>query len=141
MLRKDELFEIKLHGLPKRHKRELEATLRDFAAGLNSLPDAALSLRRNKPSSRHSNQNHIYSGSGSKHILLSSGFYIRPADLAYTSMLTGTHSSGTSLSRPAISSQMVILEQKVESYLYDIPEGLFLRYILITDEEKKKIVI
>ena len=32
-------------------------------------------------------------------------------------------------------------EQKVESYLRDIPEGLYPRHVLMTDKEKKKLVV
>jgi len=141
MLRKDKLFEIKVHGLPKRKKRELEATLRDFTAGLEGSPDAGSSSRRNKQSSRQSNSNRIYSGSGSKHASSSSGSNARPADSAYASMSTGAHSSGTSLGKSATSARMNMGEQKVESYLRDIPEGLYPRHVLMTDKEKKKLVV
>ena len=40
-----------------------------------------------------------------------------------------------------MSSRMDMSEQKVESYLRDIPEGLFPRHMLMTDEEKEKIVV
>ena len=141
-LRKDKLFEIKIHGLPKRKKRELESTLRDFAASLQSSPDASSSQRK-KQSSRHANRNHMYSGSGSmsKHASSSSGSYNRPVDSAYASMSTGAHSSGASLGRPSMSSRVKSSEQKVESYLRDIPEGLYPRNVMMTDKEKKKIVV
>ena len=40
-----------------------------------------------------------------------------------------------------MSSRMNMSEQKVESYLRDIPEGLFPRHVLMTDKEKKKLVV
>ncbi|UKZ49824.1 hypothetical protein TrVGV298_004077 [Trichoderma virens] len=63
MLRKDKLFEIKIHGLPKRKKRELEATLREFTASLGDSPDTS-SSQRNKKSSRHATRDRIQGGNG-----------------------------------------------------------------------------
>lgn len=143
MLRKEKLFEIKIHGLPKRKRRELETTLRDFAAGLGDSPAASSSQR--KKSSRHTNRNRMYSGSGSmsmsKHASSSSGSNMRPVDSAYASMSTGATSSGTPLNRPTIGLRAKSSEQKVESYLRDIPEGLYPRPMALTDREKKKLVV
>ncbi|RMJ11715.1 hypothetical protein CDV36_008625 [Fusarium kuroshium] len=142
LLRKEKLFEIKVHGLPKKKKRELEATLRDFAASLEGSPDTSSSQKKKK-SSRHANRDNMYSASGSfsKHASSSSGSNFRPADSAYASMSTGAKSSGTSLNRPIMGSQTRSSEQKVESYLRDIPEGLYPRHMIMTDKERKKLVV
>ncbi|KAH7237906.1 frequency clock protein [Fusarium solani] len=139
MVRKDKLFEIKVHGLPKEKKRELEATLRDFAASLDGPPGASSSQRKKKPS-RH-NDDHIYSGSGIqlKHASSSSS-NLRPADSAYASITTGAKSSTTSLSRPPIRSTESS-KQKVENYLQDIPDGLDSRYVIMIDKELKNVVV
>lgn len=142
MLRKDKLFEIKIHGLPKRKRRELEATLRDFTASLDGSPNTS-SSPRNKVSSRHQNRDRMHSaasGSVSKHAPSSSGSHTRPVDSAYHSMSTGAHSSGTSLYHPS-TSRVKSSEQKVENYLRDIPEGLYPRHVLMTDKEKKKVIV
>lgn len=142
MLRKDKLFEIKIHGLPKRKKRELETALRDFAATLQDSPGASSSQQ--KKSSKLANRDHMYSASGSasKHASSSSGSNVRPVDSAYASMSTGEHSSGMSLGRPHnMSSRVKSSEQKVESYLRDIPKGLYPRHTAMTDKERKKIVV
>ena len=141
MLRKDKLFEIKIHGLPKRKKRELEATLRDFTVGLDSSLDAGSSSHQNKVSRDQRERIYSASGSMSKHASSSSGSNNRPVDSAYASMSTGAHSSGASLSRPSMSARAKSSEQKVESYLRDIPEGLYPRHVLMTDKEKKKLVV
>lgn len=145
MLRKDKLFEIKIHGLPKRKKRELEATLREFAASLGDSPDTSSSQRNNKKSSRHATRDRMYSGSGSmslsKHASSSSGSHTRPVDSAYASMSIGAGSSGTSLNRPQGGSRFRSNEQKVENYLRDIPEGLYPRFVSMTEKEKKKLVV
>ncbi|KAL7910934.1 frequency clock protein [Trichoderma velutinum] len=144
MLRKDKLFEIKIHGLPKRKKRELEATLRDFTASLGDSPDTS-SSQRNKKSSRHATRDRMYAGSGSKsqskHASSSSGSNTRPVDSAYASMSTGAGSSGTSLNRPQGGSRFKTNEQKVENYLREIPEGLYPRFVAMTEKEKKKLVV
>ncbi|KAG4259692.1 hypothetical protein FPRO03_12734 [Fusarium proliferatum] len=136
MLRKEKLFEIKVHGLPKKKKRELEATLRDFAASLEGSPNAS---SRQKKNSRHATRENMYSGSGSKHASSSSGSNFRPADSAYASMSTGAN-SGTSVSRPSMGSQAKSSEA-VESYLRDIPEGLYPRHMIMTEKERKKLVV
>lgn len=144
MLRKDKLFEIKIHGLPKRKKRELEATLRDFTTSLGDSPDTS-SSKRDKKSSRHATRDRMYSGSGSmslsKHASSSSGSHTQPVDSAYASMSTGAGSSGTSLNRPQGGSRFKSNEQKVENYLRDIPEGLYPRSLSMTEKDKKKLVV
>ncbi|TWU78275.1 hypothetical protein ED733_008267 [Metarhizium rileyi] len=140
MLRKDKLFEIKYHGLAKRRRRELETTLRDFAASIEDSPDASSSQR--KKSSRHATRDNMYSASGSasKHASSSSGSNARPVDSAYASMSSGANSSGVSLARPSAGSR-VGNNQKVENYLRDIPEGLYPRHMILTDKDKKKLVV
>lgn len=133
MLRKDKLFEIKVHGLPRRKKRELEATLRDFAAGLPGSPQSS--------SRNMSRRADVPSGSGSKHASSSSGSNARPVDSAYASMSTGANSSGTSLGKTSMRRAAKVSEQKVENYLRDIPEGLYPRHMALTDKERKKIVV
>ncbi|KAH6983125.1 frequency clock protein [Ilyonectria sp. MPI-CAGE-AT-0026] len=141
MLRKEKLFEIKVHGLPNTKKRELEATLRDFAAGLGSSPSGS-SSQRNKKSSRHANRDRMYSASGSmsKHAPSTSDSYFRHADSAYASMSIGAK-SGTSLARPMMMGSKDANEKKVQSYLRDIPEGLYPRHMIMTERERKKLVV
>ncbi|KAF7541557.1 hypothetical protein G7Z17_g11926 [Cylindrodendrum hubeiense] len=141
MLRKEKLFEIKVHGLPNTKKRELEATLRDFAAGLGSSPGGSSSQRNNK-SSRHTTRDHMYSASGSmsKHASSTTDSHFRPTDSAYASMSTGAKSGG-SLVRPMMVGSKDANEKKVQSYLRDIPEGLYPRQMIMTERERKKLVV
>lgn len=142
LLRKDKLFEIKVHGLPKKKKRELEATLRDFASSLEG--SVTSSHQRKKPSK------HLGRPQGtslnSKHASSSSS-HSRPVDSAYASMSTGPSSVGPnassiSLGRPSsLARGRSSADQKVERYLEDIPEGLFPRQVAMTDKEKKKLVV
>lgn len=141
MLKKDQLFEIKYHGLPKRKRRELETTLRDFAASIGGASDPSSSQR--KKSSRHTSRNHLYadSGSVSKHASSSSGSNARPADSAYASMSSGANSIGTALTTHPSASSRLKSDQKVENYLRDIPEGLYPRHTVLTDKERKRLVV
>lgn len=138
LLRKDKLFEIKVHGLPKKKKRELEATLRDFASSLEGSVTSSNQLK-NPPKSvgRLPGSSH-----NSKHASSSSS-HSRPVDSAYASMSTGPSSVGPSVSmgRPSLGRGRSSTEQKVESYLDDIPQGLFPRQVAMTDKEKKKLVV
>ncbi|KAK3180129.1 hypothetical protein K4F52_008431 [Lecanicillium sp. MT-2017a] len=137
MLKKEKLFEIKVHGLPKRKRRELEATLREFTAGLEGSPDTS-SSRRKKSSKREDVSG---AGSMSKQASSSSGSNTRPVDSAYASMSTGANSSGASLGRKSNRMGAKASEQKVESYLRDIPEGLYPRHVAMTDKDRKKVVV
>lgn len=140
LLRKDRLFEIKVHGLAGSKRRELESTLRDFAASLEGSP--ATSVQRKK-SSKHANRLQG-SSSNSKHASSSSS-HSRPVDSAYASMSTGRSSTGpnpNSVSlRPSLGRTKSSNDHKVETYLQDIPEGLFPRPVAMTDKEKKKLVV
>ena len=168
ILEKEKLFEIKVHGLPRRKKQELEATLRDFAASLGDSPSSdGTSQRKREKSSvsskeRSSNHHHHphslshshnhshnpaqYSsgGSRSKHASNSSS-RSRPVDSAYASMSTGAHSNGPSLARQPFggSKARASSEQKVERYLQEIPQGLHPNYGLRTlgDKDKKKLIV
>jgi hypothetical protein len=141
MLRKEKLFEIKVHGPPKREKREPEATLRGFVACLEGSPDVS-SSQCNK-ASRHPNHDRTYLnlGATSNHASSSSKSNARPADSAHASMSTGNNSSGASLRRLSTTSRLRTSEQKVESYLRDIPEGLYPGRVIMTGKEKKKLVV
>ncbi|KUI61682.1 Frequency clock protein [Cytospora mali] len=143
LLREDKLFELKIHGLPRTKKRELEATLRDFASSLEGSP--AESSHRAKKSSKHVDRLKG-SISNSKHASSSSS-RSRPVDSAYASMSTGpssiglTNASSGSFSRPWLARARSAADQKVESYLQDIPEGLFPRPVVLTEKDKKKLVV
>ncbi|KAG6185060.1 hypothetical protein E4U47_001673 [Claviceps purpurea] len=140
MMKKDKLFEIKYHGLPKSKRRELETTLRDFAGSIEGSLNETPSQR--KKLLRQSNRDHMYSDSAfaSKHASSSSGSNNRPVDSAYASMSSGANSSGTYPGRTMTKSRAKN-DLKVESYLRDIPEGLYPRNITLTDREKKKLVV
>lgn len=148
MMRREKLFEIKVHGLPKRKKRELEATLRDFAASLEGSSESQ--SQRKTPPGRHPKSMYSSGETRSKHASSSSS-RSRPVDSAYASMSTGPssnarsrapHSTSASQGRPSASSRPnMSADQKVEEYLRDTPDGLFPRSVVMTDKDRKKLVV
>ena len=143
MMRKEKLFEIKVHGLPGWRKRELEATLRDFAAGLQS--ESGSRESRESPSQHRKSARHGKHPYFSKHDSVYSS-RSRPVDSAYASMSTGPSSNAPnsvvpSLGRPSMLSRTKSSQQKVENYLRDTPDGLFPRRLEMTEKEKKKLVV
>ncbi|KAK7937674.1 frequency clock protein [Apiospora aurea] len=134
-LRREKLFEVKVHGLPSRRKRELEAALRDFTTSLDG-SSAGDSSHRKVQKAKGKGLN------SSKHASSSSGSNSRPgalhADSAYASMSTGQSSTGQSLpGRLGRQSS----DQTIEKYLHDVPEGLWPRSSIVTEKEKKKLVV
>ncbi|KAI5863688.1 frequency clock protein [Durotheca rogersii] len=134
-MRRDKLFEVKVHGLSSRKKRELEAALRDFTTNLEGSSTGA-SPNRKKVLGKSKN---VHS-SMSKHASSSSGSNSRPVDSAYASMSTGQCSSVPSLPGQAKAARQRS-DQRIESYLRDIPEGLRPRPTAMTENEKKKLVV
>ncbi|KAJ2893710.1 Frequency clock protein [Zalerion maritima] len=134
-LKKDALFEVRVHGLNNRKKRELENTLREFAISAGGSPGG----QTGRPTMNAS------SGTGSKHTS-STGKSRIPADSAYASMSNAGNSTGltqhtASSSSLLLSGQARTAEQKVQSYLDSVPEGLLPRYMVMTEKEKKKLVV
>ncbi|OTA99139.1 hypothetical protein M426DRAFT_68384 [Hypoxylon sp. CI-4A] len=134
-LRRDKLFEVKVHGLSGRKKRELEATLRDFTTSLEGSSVGASSNRK-KTSSKSKNMHSTLS----KHASSSSGSNSRPVDSAYASMSTGPSSSVPLLPGQAKAARQRS-EQKIQSYLRDIPEGLWPQPTVMTEKDRKKLVV
>lgn len=136
-LRREKLFEVKVHGLPSQKRRELEATLRDFTQSLDG--SSIGTPKRSKKSFGKSK--HVSSGV-SKHPSSSSGSNTRPVDSAYASM-SGPSSTGLSGTNKATSGSGDLRRsnQKIENYLRDIPEGLWPRANVLTEKDKKKLVV
>ncbi|KJZ68203.1 hypothetical protein HIM_12409 [Hirsutella minnesotensis 3608] len=119
-LRTEELFEIKIHGLPKRKKLELEATLREFTTGPGDSSNCSSSSQ--KKSAQHANRSDFCSGScpGSNHQSSASGCNAPPADSAYASMTAGADPSRARLERSSFGPRTKI-ERKAVDYLSDTP--------------------
>ncbi|KAK0625255.1 frequency clock protein [Bombardia bombarda] len=143
MMKKEKLFEIKMHGLPKRKKRELEATLRDFAASLEGSSESPSQRRK---TGRHGKKDYYSGESISKHASSSSSHSRLVADSAYASMSHGPNSNapnsstGPSLGRSS-GPRSKPTDQTAEGYLKDTPDGLFPRHMQLTEKERKKLVV
>ena len=141
-LRKHKLFEIRAHNLPMGQKRELEATLRDFAANLEDSQDTT--SHRRKVSFKHVAQGH-YFRSPPSHATSYPASNSRPPDSAYASMSSlSTDTSGmpgTSLGRPTMKQGLEHPDKRIEHCPHGIPVGLYPRQVAMTDKEKKELVV
>lgn len=137
-LHDDKLFEVRFHRLPDHKKKELEETLRKFAAALDdssatAYPDMA-----------------SYTPALDKRPTASSSS--RFAESGYASMYTSGQNSSTPsnptsnqdgdrrrMTKAALSRQ----QQSIQSYLHDIPAGLLPRHnhVPMSDKSKKKLVV
>ncbi|WKT43842.1 hypothetical protein QSH57_008695 [Fusarium oxysporum f. sp. vasinfectum] len=117
LLHKDKLFEIKVYGLPHKKKGELETILRDLAADLDGSPEASSSQKWKKISPQ--DRDYIYSKSG-----------VQP----------GGESSRTPFYLPILPSTKAS-KGKVEDYLRDVPDGLYPQHVIMTDKERKSLVV
>lgn len=128
----EKLFEVKFHGLSEHKKKELEDTLRKFAANLDNSLD--------KPTTTPPNLHPQKTTSS-----LNSQF----ADSGYTSMsASGPNSNsintayGQSANRKMSKSQYSRQQQSIRSYLQDIPPGLLpTQNVHMSDKMKKKLVV
>ncbi|KAL6157358.1 hypothetical protein ACJQWK_07169 [Exserohilum turcicum] len=133
-LQEEKLFEVRFHGLPDHKKKELEETLRKFAAELDD--GTANDYAQISTSYTPALETHNTASSTS-----------RFAESGYASMsVSGPNSAGASnqekdrkMTRSAYSRQ----QQSIQSYLHDIPMGLMPnnRSVLMTEKSKKKMVV
>ncbi|KAF2819535.1 hypothetical protein CC86DRAFT_130915 [Ophiobolus disseminans] len=136
-LQDDKLFEVRFHSLPDHKKKELEETLRKFAAGLDD--GAATDYPRISSQVPALEQQKTASSTS------------RFAESGYASMsASGQNSSAQSnqtsnqaddnrkMSRSAYNRQ----QQSIQSYLHDIPAGLLSdNSVPLSDKAKKKLVV
>lgn len=134
-MRNDKLFEVKVHGLPSMKRRELEATLRDFTTNLER-SSTRTSTSRKKTSGKSKEGN----SSGSKHTSSTSDSNSRPVDSAYASLGTAQSSSSNPLAGQGRAARLQS-NQNIQDYLRDIPEGLWPKPTVMTEHEKKRLVV
>ena len=165
-LEKDKLFEVKIHALPARKRRELEDTLRSFALSLNGSPetnntpaDLSQEPQNDTPSLGSGSKEAFSSGSDSRELLSSEGSSFKQrsslatsnsrfVDSAYSSNPTMGHTPRSTLNHPHLHGRKEsthvhdVKKQKMQSFLSNIPEGLLPKKSpAMTDKEKKKIVV
>jgi hypothetical protein len=136
-LEKDVLFEVKIHGLPAKKKRELEETLRSFATSVDGSSDTSAKIPP-RDVSRHTS-------APSKNTSQSSTTS-RPMDSAYASMSASGPASISTLNRSVrdrnAHNPQGSKEQKIQSFLQNVPQGLLPKQpMVMTERQKKKIVV
>ncbi|KAF7922186.1 hypothetical protein BELL_0287g00050 [Botrytis elliptica] len=138
-LENEKLFEVKIHALSARKRRELEELLHAFSASFNGSSE---DLSINGPTGRQS-RSYSLSGKPTKHKSVSSGSNSRPTDSAYASMSRSgpSHSSSAGEGyRPTQS--RVAADQKLQDFLQDIPQGLQPRSTLeMSENQRKRMVV
>lgn len=132
-LKDDKLFEVRVHGLPAAHKRELEDMLQKFALGLNNTPDLAAHSSRKPALTTQATNTSSYA----------SQFH----DSAYASAsASGQDSSAQSAldntRKNLFKQSSKSREQNIETYLHDIPRSLQPRHpTVMTEKAKKQLVV
>ncbi|KAF2445888.1 hypothetical protein P171DRAFT_431271 [Karstenula rhodostoma CBS 690.94] len=142
-LQDEKLFEVRFHGLPDHKKRELEETLRNFAADLDSKSESGYPAISSHPAMFDTQKT------------ASSSHASRFAESGYASM-SGQNSNSARSNHPSNtatntewdhrrSTKMNYNQQQqtIQSYLHDIPRGLLPKshHAPMSDKSKKKLVV
>jgi len=145
-LQDEKLFEVRFHGLPDHKKKELEETLRSFAAGLDDTTDTDYPPISHQPAQFHPQKT-------------ASSLVSRFAESGYASMSASgqnsvsvpsnqashhpsTRSKNDGDRRGMTKSQYNRQQQSIQSYLHDIPSGLLPNsQAPMSDKAKKKLVV
>ncbi|GAB7346606.1 hypothetical protein MBLNU459_g1748t2 [Dothideomycetes sp. NU459] len=129
-LKDDKLFEIRVHGLPSAHKRELEDLLQKFALSLNNTPDVAP-----RPNTLHpmlATQKTTSSFNDSAYVSASASGQGSSAQSGSSSARNKHPFKQSDKSR----------QQHIQTYLHDIPETLLPQHpTVMTDKAKKQLVV
>jgi len=135
-LEEDKLFEVRFHGLPDHKKKELEETLRKFAAGLDEAtadypPITSYPPTYEQQKTQSSTSNFNESGYAS---MSASG-----QNSSSVSNQASNHANDShKMSRSAYNQQ----QQSIQSYLHDVHGSLLPQNnVLMTDKSKKKMVV
>ncbi|TVY35757.1 Frequency clock protein [Lachnellula subtilissima] len=146
-LEKDKLFEVKIHALPSKKRRELEDLLRTFASNSN-YSDDGISTDSKEASKGTSSSHHSHLlGSGSEPVQINTSISSisnpRPVDSAYASISTSGPTSVSAVNDRKAEPQSKIAEkQNINSFSDDLPEGLLPRHaVAMTERQKKKLVV
>lgn len=134
-LQDEKLFEVRFHGLPDHKKKELEETLRKFAAGL--VDDSA-----DPPNITYAPTLHKDVTASSASRFAESGY----ASMSASGQNSSTPSNGASNqitdSRRMTKSAYNRQQQSIQSYLHDIPLGLMPQeHTPMSEQSRKKAVV
>ena len=139
-LQEEKLFEVRIHGLAADRKRELEETLRTFAASIETempdLPVQSIPLQSLTPVNPLVTQHKPSSSSTSAS---------KQLDSAYASMsgrTGGSHPQLQDQHKEDGIGQASNAKQQIRSYLHDIPDSLMpKRSMGMSDRSKSKLVV
>ncbi|KAK6592531.1 hypothetical protein H4I96_11762 [Botrytis cinerea] len=138
-LENEKLFEVKIHALSARKRRELEELLRSFSTSFDSSSE---DLSINGPTGRQSRA-YPLPAKTTKHKSVSSGSNSRPSDSAYASMSRSGPSHGSSAGKGIcqhIRGPQPI--EKMQDFLQDIPQGLQPKSSLeMSENQRKRMVV
>ncbi|KAF2477858.1 uncharacterized protein BDR25DRAFT_250173 [Lindgomyces ingoldianus] len=130
-LQNDKLFEVRFHGLPDHKKKELEESLRKFAADLDNSPPSEYQPTSYAPGLDHktaSSRTSRFAESGYASLSVS----------GQNSIPSAQDSGHKKMSKSSYTRQ----QQNVQSYLHDIPVGLLPKHpVPMTERSKKKLVV
>lgn len=133
-LQEEKLFEVRFHGLPHHKKKELEETLRKFAAGLDDSterPDISHAPTLNKE---------VTTSSTSR--FAESGYVSMSASGQNSSTPSNGASNQAADNRRMTKSAYNRQQQSIHSYLHDIPQGLLPQdNAPMSDKARKKMVV
>ncbi|KAF2134574.1 hypothetical protein P153DRAFT_362332 [Dothidotthia symphoricarpi CBS 119687] len=124
-LEEDKLFEVRFHGLSDHKKKELEETLRKFAAGLDDDADKEYPHISRVPTLEHQRT-------------AESGYASLTASCQNSSAPSNQTLNTTEHDRKMTKSAYGRQQQSIQSYLHDIPLGLLPRYDTTMSEKSKK---
>ena len=128
-LQEEKLFEVRIHALAAHRKRELEKILRSFASSSRDSPGTSIFNIANFKASAPALMDPNISSSST-----SDSKDSRPIDSAYASM---SGQAGISQTQRVRQAQSHSGQQKVKSYLHDIPEILVPKDTLAMSERAK----
>jgi hypothetical protein len=146
-LEKDKLFEVKIHGLPPRKRRELEDVLRAFASSVQASTGSESHKRPSKGAHLHPYSSFDPTLNSSSKIPSSScTSHSRLLDSAYASMSNSGPTSTSTVNHVSLEGKVGEprqgKEQKIHSFLHNIPGGLLPKHPpVMTERQKKKVVV
>ncbi|KAL5405552.1 hypothetical protein PMIN04_012309 [Paraphaeosphaeria minitans] len=140
-LQDEKLFEVRFHGLPDHKQRELEETLRKFAADLDNNSGQGVPVITSHPPPFDAQK----AASSDASPFAESGYASMPgynSNLARSHQTSNTASSNNRDCRRMTKSQYNQQQQSIQSYLHDIPHGLLPKnHAPMTEKSKKKLVV
>lgn len=142
-LENDNLFEIRIHqSLPSLEKRKLIDCFEAFVASRSGLSDTPSSTSISKLTRPFLPT----SGDDSKHLSSSSTSNSRPGDSGYASMSNSGPTSISALHEANLQGKSkavpdIFKDQKIQSFLHDIPEGLMPQHPTVMTERQKKMLV